>query len=307
MTDVHVHLAALPTPTNGCRLSKRMLKSPLLRAVAWLQGLPLDDPETANRRYVELLDAELSKSKTVKKAVLLGMDGAYDASGRLDEARTDFMIANDRVLEAAKGHPRFLAGVSINPARRDAVAEAERCADAGAVLVKVLPNAQCFDPAEPRFRPFYRTLARRGLALLSHVGYEFSLVGQDQSVGDPMRLAPVLEEGVTVVAAHGCSTGLFLYEKYLDAMLALLRRFPRFYVDTSALTLPNRWGAVRRLARMPELGGRLVFGTDYPLPVFSWGNLRAWRADNRFDKQAAVLAAAGLPPHADFSALIARG
>ena len=52
LTDVHVHLAALPTATNGCRLSRRMRKSPLTRFLAWTQGLPLDDPETEARARV---------------------------------------------------------------------------------------------------------------------------------------------------------------------------------------------------------------------------------------------------------------
>lgn len=312
VTDVHVHLAALPTAANGCRLSPRMLRSPLLKLIAWQQGLPLDDPDAANRRYLERLSAELAGSQRVQKAVLLGMDGVYGADGRLDEARTDFLISNDTVLQAAATNPAFLPGVSINPARRDAVEEVERCADRGAVLVKVLPNAQMFDPSEPRFLPFYEALARRGLALLSHVGWEFSLIGQDQSVGDPQRLVPALEAGVTVIAAHGCSQGLFLTEPHFPTMLELARRFRNFFVDTSALTLPNRVGALLRLRRHPEVFDRLIFGTDYPLPGFSYpcllaGSLRNWlgarSASNRFDRHARVLDALGLPLGRDFLSL----
>lgn len=310
MTDVHVHLAALPTKGNGCLLSKRMRASPLAQAIAWSQNLPMDDPETANARYLERLAAELGRSKRVKRAVLLAMDGVYGSSGTLEDSHTDFLIANDCVLEAARADPRFLPGVSINPARRDAVEEAERCADAGAVLVKVLPNAQCFDPGLERYQAFYRTLAKRKLALLSHVGFEFSLIGQDQSVGDPQRLRVALDEGVLVIAAHGCSTGLFVWEKYLGTMRELAARYPRFYIDTSALTLPNRVGALWRLSREPELNDRLLFGTDYPLPVFAFPCAASpaawWRArgaDNRFDRQAEVLSALGLPPRVDFAAL----
>ena len=41
----------------------------------------------------------------------------------------------------------MLAGFHQPPQRRDAIDELHRCADAGAVLVKVLPNAKQFDPA----------------------------------------------------------------------------------------------------------------------------------------------------------------
>jgi predicted TIM-barrel fold metal-dependent hydrolase len=226
------------------------------------------------------------------------MDGVYDSAGALDESRTDFLIANDHVFAVARGSERFLPGVSINPARRDALDELERCAEKGAVLVKVLPNAQVFDPADRRFIPFYSALARHRLPLLSHVGYEFSLIGQDQSVGDPARLRAALDEGVTVIAAHGCSSGLFIREPHFPTMLDLARRYPGFYVDTSALTIPNRVGALFRLRRHPEIFDRLIFGTDYPLPVWAYpclgrldvpGYGQAWKARNRFDRQAVIL------------------
>jgi len=304
LTDVHVHLAALPTPGNGCRLSRRMLRSPLAKFLAWRQGLPLHDPDAANRRYVLNLERELSLSTRVGRAVLLGMDGVYDSAGTLDEARTDFLIANDYVFEVARKSARLLPGVSINPSRRDAIDELERCAERGAVLVKVLPNTQAFDPADRRFLPFYAAMARLGLPLLSHVGYEFSVIGQDQSGGDPGRLAPALEQGVTVIGAHGCSSGHFFREKHFATMLDLVRRHRNFYVDTSALTIPNRVGALLRLRRHPEVWGRLVFGTDYPLPCLAYpclaaldvgGFFRAWAATNRFDRHARVLECLALP------------
>lgn len=75
--------------------------------------------------------------------------------------------------------------------------------------------------------------------MLSHVGYEFSLIGKDQSPGDPNRLRPALEEGATVIAAHACSSGLMIYEKFFPTLLEFVKRYPNFYADVSALTLPE--------------------------------------------------------------------
>ena len=292
-----------------------MLKSPLARFLIWRMGLSVDDPETANRVYLEKLSAELGESRRVQKAVLLAMDGVYGDDGRLDEARTDFLIANDCVLEASRKDPRFLAGVSVNPMRRDAVDELERCAAGGARLVKVLPNAQSFDPADRRHLPFYRTLARLKIPILTHVGFEFSLIGQDQSVGDVSRWRAALDEGARLIAAHGCSNGVFFGEKHFPTMIEFVRKYPHFFVDTSALTLPNRAGALFKLRRHPELFDRLLFGTDYPLSVFSMPALgsgspskylEARRQTCRFDRQAAVLDALGVPLGLDFEALFAR-
>jgi predicted TIM-barrel fold metal-dependent hydrolase len=157
LIDCHVHLAALPDGDNGCYISPKMLKSPLFRFLLWKHQLSPDKPREANQKYLDDLLGELRASRHVQKAVLLGMDGVYDQTGRLDQTHTDFLISNDYVLKTAQAHPsELLAGVSINPQRRDAVEEVHRCADAGATLVKVLPNAQQFNPADPRYKPFYR-------------------------------------------------------------------------------------------------------------------------------------------------------
>lgn len=298
LIDCHVHLAALPDGDNGCYISPKTLSSPLFRFLLWKHDLSPEKPREANRKYLADLLAELRASQHVHKAVLLGMDGVYDQGGRLNQAHTDFLIGNDYVLNTAHAHPgEFLAGVSINPQRRDAVDEVHRCADAGAVLVKVLANAQQFDPANRRYIPFYRALAARRLPLLSHVGYEFSLIGKDQSVGEPDRLRLALDEGVTVIAAHACSYGLMLYEKFVPVLHDLVQRYPQFYADISALTLPNRLRMLLHLRRYPEIHERLLFGTDYPLPVFhlpAWGRVamgslrRLMATTNRFDRQVEV-------------------
>jgi uncharacterized protein len=304
LIDCHVHLAALPDGGNGCFISRKMLKSPLFRFLLWKHQLSPEHPREANLKYVDDLLIELRASRHVQQAILLGLDGVYDQAGRLDEARTDFLIGNDYVLTTAKAHPlEFLAGVSINPQRRDAIDEIHRVADAGAVLVKVLPNAQQFNPADDRYKSFYRALAERRLPLLSHVGYEFSLVGKDQSMGDPNHLQLALDEGAMVIAAHACSYGLMVYEKFLPTLLRLSRQYPHFYADISALTLPNRLAMLLKLRHHPEIHGRLLFGTDYPLSVLhvaAWGRVALaslrdmMRATNRFDRQVAVCQGLGI-------------
>ena len=304
LIDCHVHLAALPEGQNGCYISPHMLKSPLFRFLLWKHGLSTNNPRQANQKYVDDLLTELRASKHVRQAVLLGMDGVYDQSGQLAKEETHFLISNEYVLATARAHPvNFLPGVSINPQRSDAVEEVHRCADAGAVLVKVLPNAQQFNPADAKYRPFYRALAERRLPFLSHVGYEFSLIGKDQSVGDPTRLETALNEGVTVIAAHACSYGLMLYERFLPVLLDFSKRYPNFYADISALTLPNRFRMLLHLRRHPEIHDRLLFGTDYPLSVMhvaAWGRVafrvlgRLIRTTNRFDRQYAVCTSLGV-------------
>ena len=153
LIDCHAHLAALPDAGNGCYISPKLLGSPLFRFLLWKHDLSPRKPREANRKYIDDLLAELRASTYVGKAVLLALDGCYDKAGRLDEAHTEFLIANRYLFDTVARYPeQFLAGASINPERRDAIEELHRCAEAGAVLIKVLPNAQQFDPPIPAIR-----------------------------------------------------------------------------------------------------------------------------------------------------------
>ena len=284
-----------------------MLGGPLFKYLSWKLGLPIKDPAKCNEIYVTKLVESLKSSRFVKQAVILGMDGVYGSAGTLDREKTEFLISNKYVLETAKRYPEYLkAGVSINPQRKDAIEELERCIKQGASLVKVLPNTQNFDPAQKAYQTFYRAMAKYDIPLLSHVGYEFSLLGQDQSVGDPARMRLALEEGVTVIAAHGASYGLIFYEKYWDTFLELVGTFPNFYWDASALSLPNRVGMLLRLKKHPELHSRMVFGTDYPLPCFAYPALligqvgkyyELLKIKNPFDRHYLLLKMMGFPVH----------
>lgn len=306
MIDVHVHLAALPDGENGCYISEPMIHGLLFRSLLWKMGLSPRDPAKTNELYIQRLVNLLNESQHVKQAVVLAMDGVYDAQGALDKKETHFLIPNDYVLGVAKRFPVTLfPGCSINPQRNDAVEELHRVADQGSKLIKVLPNSMQFNPANESYKPFWKAMASRKIPLLCHVGYEFSLWGKDQSVGDPARLQNALDAGVTVIAAHGASFGLFVYEKYWSTLTAFVRRYPNFYWDASALSLPNRVGMLLRLARHPELHSRVIFGTDYPLACFAFpallaGNLFGYmellRTKNPFDRHYRLLEILGLPP-----------
>ncbi len=251
-------MAAFRTADNGCYISPKLLRSPLFRFLLWKHGLDSDDATRSNQKYVDDLLAELRLSKYAEKAVLLGMDGVYDSNGRLDLESTDFLVGNDYVLALARSYPN-----------------------------------EWFDPANRQYIPFYRKLAQHRVPFLSHVGYEFSLIGKDQSAGDPRKLRVPLDEGVTVIAAHGCSNGLIFSEPYYQTFLDLVSRYKNFYADVSALTQPNRFGMLFRLRRHPEVHDRLLFGTDYPLPVF-YLPTKTFRTNNRFDRQYLVLKALGV-------------
>jgi hypothetical protein len=277
-------------------------------------GVPLDEPERLSEAYASRLERAVAGSRHVRSAVVLALDGVYDARGEIDLARTHFYVPNDAVLALARRHPHLQAGASVNPRRRDALAELERVAEAGAVLIKWLPNAQEIDPASRDHLPFYRALVRLGLPLLVHTGVEFAVKSSAQDVGSPERWRLPLEEGVSMIAAHGGSTGLFVWERHARVVFELLDRYPHLIADSSALLLPNRMGMLGRIRKAGYLG-RLTFGTDYPLPCFPgillakleparWLAVR--RVANYFDRQVELFRALGWEPtSAPFAGLLA--
>jgi len=297
--DMHVHLAALPDGRNGCWISPKMRGGWLARFVLWRMGMSSKGPEEVNQAYIDRLVRLVRESKHIQKVVLLALDSFYDAKGELDRSKTNFLISNDYLFGIAKRYSDiFLPGCSINPQRKDALAEVARCAQNGAVLVKILPNAQGFDPGNPAYIPFYQSLVRHRLSLLCHVGKEFSVTSGHQDYGDPSRLGLPLDHGVTVIAAHGMSHGAFFREPYFEIMRTFVQKYPNFYWDASALSLPNRVGMLLRLRRHPELLSRMAFGTDYPLPVLAYpalliGNWRLYKelrtTKNCFDRQYLLL------------------
>jgi hypothetical protein len=273
-----------------------------LRSRLGLSGDGAD--EALDRAYADLLARHVRESPEVDRAVVFALDGVYDAAGRLDLARTHHMVSNDYLFDVCRERPDLLPGASVNPARRDALEELDRVAERGAVLVKLLPNSQDFDPAEARHRAFFRRSAELGLPLVCHTGFEHSLPVSRQEYGDPRRLVAALEEGATVIAAHAGSSGFFHSIEYFDHFLALLDRYPSLYGDTAAFGTPVRRKYLLRLLGEPHLLARLVHGSDFPIPVVSWTyadvlgpwrTVALWREKNPLTRDAAMKRSLGVP------------
>ena len=116
-----------------------------------------------------------------------------------------FYVPNDYVLALAGQHSEFIPAISIHPARPDALEELERCLNAGAAMLKILPNCQNIDCNDSRYKRFWERMAEAGLPLLAHTGGEHTLPVVRPDLAAPHTLKLPLECGVTVIAAH-CGT-----------------------------------------------------------------------------------------------------
>ena len=307
--DFHVHLFGRGDGGTGCFFSERQRQH--WNFPFFLRLLGLAEDGRMDQQYVEALLRQLRASST-ERVVLLAQDGRYDSRGVLDRRATDVYVPNDYLFEIVRQHPDvFVAGASINPHRRDALDELDRCASLGARVIKVHPPTQDVDPADSRHRPFYARLASLNLILMVHTGSEHAAAITTGSLSDPARLRPALDEGCTVVAAHaGMGTFLdarpFATEMFRN-LVALAARYPRLFCDTSVLTSMFRWRNLPMLLHEAALADRLIYASDWPFTsnaLVFWNRLRPAQVlalaseRNLFVRDSELKRALGLPPGA---------
>lgn len=185
-------------------------------------------------------------------------------------------MINDYVIEAVSRHPGRLAGLAcVSPGAPGAVAELERCLDAGLRgCGELMPDGQGFGgslgaPARARggarapedLAAISRCLEERGLPLLIHanepVGHHYP--GKGRFTPEACFALAQDHPALTIVLAH-MGGGLFLYELMPEVRTALAR----VYYDTSAV--PYLYGPdVYAVAVSCAGEGKLIFGSDYPL------------------------------------------
>lgn len=263
--DLHVHLAGIQGDGSGCFVSARMRRTVTFRVLMRLMGADMRFPAAANAAYVERLTKLLETSQELDYACLFAMDGVYDANGDLIPEASHLYVPNSYVFEACRRSPQLLPVISINPQRRDALAELERWAD-GAIALKWLAPLQKFDPSQARYEPFYRKLAELELPVIAHSGCEHTFPGMEQRLGDPALYERLIRVGVPVIFSH-CGTGSFLYPAYdySKTFVAMLERYENVFGDTSAFCSLVRYKQVRRFAA-ERYAGRILHGSDFPIP-----------------------------------------
>jgi mannonate dehydratase len=232
------------------------------------------------RRLVRLADA----TPVGAKFMLLAFECTYDESGKKRPDLTTFCVPNDYARRVATTRPdRFEWIASVHPYRADAIAELERAKAGGARAVKWLPPTMGIDLRAAACVPFYEALKRLDLPLLVHVGEEQAVAGAHRhELANPLFLRAPLERGARVIAAHCATLG---ESEDLDAnanpdkaprvsnfdlfarMMADREHEGLLFGDLSAITQANRAAVLPKLMQhVPKWEGRLLNGSDYPLP-----------------------------------------
>lgn len=294
--DVHAHIAGTGDSGPGIELGPRM-KRPLRYPVDYLRrfaymNAACTDHERVDLSYMERLRALTEAMPRGYKVLLYAFDHFHDTNGDPRPDEDTFYVANDHAAKVAGEFPAFFEWVaSVHPYRPDALGALERVAKLGARAVKWLPAAMNIDPGADRCVPYYNKLAALGLPLITHAGEERAVHGGDrQAFNNPLKLRLALEKGVRVIVAHCASTGDDLD---LDAganapRVTSFELFARMmesrayeghlFGDISAVPQSNRRvEVIRAIVERTHWHGRLLNGSDYPLPgvlpLFSTRNL----------------------------------
>ncbi len=284
LLDFHVHLIGLGSSGSGAFINPRLdsLWHPFdyIRTSIYKSAAGIEDDSEADAQYLARLRALIRHIPQGRYAIM-AFDKHYREDGTVDLERTPFFMPNDIVYGIARENPvRFVPMISVHPYRSDALRELEKWAERGVRLVKWLPNAMGIDPSDERIDPFYSTMVRHGMILLTHTGEEQAVDAEDrQALGNPLLLRRPLERGVTVIMAHSASLGsaediespgkprvpnFQLFLRMMDDP----RYVGRLYGEISGLTQYNRFdGPLQTLLERSDLHPRLVNGSDYPLPA----------------------------------------
>lgn len=290
--DMHCHLLGNgdsgsgcylhPSLTSGFDLVERARRRVILDAACV-------DPDSASvdQAYVLRLLALAEGFPAGTRFLLFAFEQAHDAAGAADRDRTTVHVPDRHAAAVAAAHaPHFAWVASIHPYRPDALAALRQARQRGAVAVKWLQSSMNIDLREPRSLAFGEAASALGLPLVVHCGEERAVPGaQRDDLVNPLHVRALLERGARVIVAHCASLGhaLDLDRRSAPKMPAFdlfarlmgERAFEgRLFGDTAAVFQRNRepavWQALLERSHQGGWQGRLLHGSDYPLPGLKW-------------------------------------
>ena len=283
--DCHAHLLGLGESGGGAWVTPKMQSIWQLRLYAqyrfYLNAACVDlGLKHVDRDYIVRLRALLDDFPVGCRAMVMAFDRTHNEAGKPQPEQSAFYLPNSYANDIAAKHKSRLAWVaSVHPYREDAAEAVGNVVKQGALAVKWLPPAMGIDPASPLCNKFYDAMVKHDLPLITHGGEEKAVQGAHQpTFGNVLKLRRPLERGVRVIVAHCASMGqdIDLDKGANGAEVECFRLFERLmttrqfegrlFGDISALPQTNRLSYLEPILKHVEWTGRLLNGSDYPLP-----------------------------------------
>lgn len=293
---MHIHIASLDE-TNGSYVSKKFRKGLIASHFYSSLGInkkslnQLSDLDIDN--LVQEKFCEIINNSHVDKVMLLGLDGAYNESGTFLKDKTKLITSSNFLKNISKKSAKIIYAPSVHPYRLDALDELYKLKEDGVKVIKWIPAAQNIAPDNKLCIPFYETMKKLGLTLITHTCVEHAVVSFPQKLNDVHRLELPLSMGLNVIAAH-CATNLFIYENsQYETWKKMMAKFPTLHGDISAFNFMTRVKYLKDIRKNNEFKDRVFYGSDFPIKslpisfIFEFGikkYLHLRRIENPIDK-----------------------
>ncbi len=235
-----------------------------------------------------LYERHLLAPGPIDRYVLLAFDAYHASDGscpspgaRRGQLGSDIYTSNSLIRETCRARgDRFLFGASVHPYRARAVECVEEVFAGGACLLKWLPLNQNIDARDARTIAVLRCCAALRMPVLVHYNEEFTLTTQHP---EHRPIGPMLEtlrelrargDMPPMIFAHAATPASPWgrradYHALRDALAGEFRDAP-IYADVSALATLGKSGYLSDLLRRQHLHRKLLFGSDFPVPVLLW-------------------------------------
>ena len=225
--------------------AKRFIEQPIFQSLRRWTGGTMPEGELPIDLTIDMMDAG---------DVTLGMAAAWCGP-------QGWLIGHDEVAGYVAAYPERLIGIASADLYRpmEAVRELRRCVkDLGFKGLRMVPWLWNLPPNDRRYYPLYAECCELGVPFCTQIGHTGPLCPSE-----PGRPIPYLDEvlldfpELTVIGGH---VGF----PWLDEVISLARKYPNFYIDTSAYTA-KRYPA--GLVEYMQGRGRkkVMFGTNYPM------------------------------------------
>lgn len=223
----------------------RFLRHDMLESLRRWTGMPVPDEEIPIEATIAAMDAG-----GIRRGLISAWHGPEGS-----------LISNDEVADCVAAHPDRLAGLASVDLHRPirAVHELRRAVrELGFIGLRVVPWLWGLPPNDRRYYPLYAECVELGVPFCTQVGHTGPL--RSSETGRPI---PYLDDvalefpELTIVAGH-------IGYPWTEEMVALARKYPNVYIDTSAYTV-SRYPA--ELIRYMAADGRrkVLFGSNYPM------------------------------------------
>lgn len=286
--DMHAHLLGTGDSGSGCTVNPDLysLWHPvelLRRHVIMNAACVPRGSRSVDTDYVARLHLLAQDFPAGAKWLLYAFAHAHGDQGQPRPDVSTIHVPNAYAAAVAQRHPeRFAWVASVHPYAENALEQLQQARRDGALALKWLPSSMNIDLRDRRCRPLYDWLAATGMPLIVHCGEEMAAPGAGRAqYGTPLLARAPLEAGVRVVIAHCASLGSAVdldarsqpRVAAFDLFVRLMKEQmsggrPMLWGDISALFQANRSARIwRTLLQRQDWHGRLLHGSDYPLPA----------------------------------------